>query len=150
VEEDSSLFLHEISHDVFTFRTEKKDQEIIPLWLVVPSFEDYSDEEKQSPTSQFTDQRSDQLVYDNYESSSELDGHDFQEQTVGPYPLFTKQDYLEEIIHPRPVRYTKQQDEEKSFSTGPIYDDYESDPWESQEEEPEELEEQQKEKFISY
>jgi hypothetical protein len=41
------------------------------------------------------------------------------------------------------------QDEEKSFPTGPVYDDYESDPWESQEEEPEEPEEQQKEQFIS-
>jgi hypothetical protein len=33
-----------------------------------------------------------------------------------------------------------------SFPTGHVYDDYESDPWESQEEEPEE---QQKGKFIS-
>jgi hypothetical protein len=54
VEEDSSLFLHEISHDVFTFGTERKDREIVPLWPVVPRFEDYSDKEKQSPTSQFT------------------------------------------------------------------------------------------------
>ena len=46
VEEDSSLFLHDISHDVFTFGTEKKDREVIPLWPVVPSFEDYSNEEK--------------------------------------------------------------------------------------------------------
>jgi hypothetical protein len=49
VEEDSSLFLHEISHDVFTFGTEKKDREIVPLWPVVPSFEDYSDEEQVKP-----------------------------------------------------------------------------------------------------
>jgi hypothetical protein len=46
VEEDSSLFLHDISHDVFTFGTKKKDREVIPLWPVVPSFEDYSNEEK--------------------------------------------------------------------------------------------------------
>jgi hypothetical protein len=72
---------------------------------------------------------------------------DFQEQTVGPYPLFIKQDYLEEIIPPRPAEDTKQQDEEQSFPMGPVYDDYESDPWESQEEE--EPEEQQKEQFIS-
>jgi hypothetical protein len=146
VEEDSSLFLHEISHDVFTFGTEKKDWEIIPLWYVVPRFDDYSNEEQQSPTSQFTDQRSNQPVYDSYESSSELDVQDFQEQTIGPYPLFIKKDYLEEIIPPRPAEDTEQQDEEKRFMTGPVYDYYESDPWESQEEEPEE---QQKEQFIS-
>jgi hypothetical protein len=50
MEEYFSLFVHEISHDVFTFGTEKKDREIIPLWPIVPSFEDYSDEEKHSPT----------------------------------------------------------------------------------------------------
>jgi hypothetical protein len=86
VEEDCSLFLHEISHDVFTFGIEKKDQEIIPFLqdggvLCSPSFDDYSDEEQQSPTSQFDDQRSIQPVYDNYESDSELDMQDFQEQT---------------------------------------------------------------------
>jgi hypothetical protein len=47
--------------------------------------------------------------------------------------------------HPGPED-TKQHDEEKSFPTGPVYDDYESDPWESHEEEPEE---QQKGWFIS-
>jgi len=36
----------------------------------------------------------------------------------------------------------------QSFPTGPIYDDYDSDLWESQEEEPEELVEQLKMKFI--
>jgi hypothetical protein len=34
----------------------------------VPSFDDYSEEEKQSPTSQFVDQRRSQPVYDSYES----------------------------------------------------------------------------------
>jgi hypothetical protein len=58
VEEDCSLFLHEISHDVFTFGIEKKDREIVPFFqdggvLCSPSFDDYSDEEKQSPTSHF-------------------------------------------------------------------------------------------------
>jgi hypothetical protein len=46
VEEDSSLFLHDISHDVFTFGTEKKDPEVVPLWPVVPILEYYSNEEK--------------------------------------------------------------------------------------------------------
>jgi hypothetical protein len=40
---------------------------------VVPIFDDYSDEEQQSPTSQFSNQRSIQLVYDSYEIDSELD-----------------------------------------------------------------------------
>jgi hypothetical protein len=31
VEEDCSLFLHEISHDVFTFGIELKDREIVPF-----------------------------------------------------------------------------------------------------------------------
>jgi hypothetical protein len=56
VEEDCSLFLHEISHDVFTFGIEKEDLEIVPflqdeeVWCS-PSFNDYSVEEQQSPTS---------------------------------------------------------------------------------------------------
>jgi hypothetical protein len=54
--------------------------------------------------------------------------------------------YCEEINHPWPAEITEQHDEEKNFPTGPVYDDYESDPWESQEEEPEE---QQEEQFIS-
>jgi hypothetical protein len=50
VEKDFFLFLHEISHDVFTFGTEKKDREIIPFFqdggvLCSPSFDDYSDKE---------------------------------------------------------------------------------------------------------
>jgi hypothetical protein len=78
VEEDCSLFLHEISHDVFTFGIEKKDREIVPFLqdggvLCSPNFDDYSDEEKQCPASQFADLGSSQPVYDSYESSSELD-----------------------------------------------------------------------------
>jgi hypothetical protein len=38
------------------------------------------------------------------------------------------------------------ENQEKNFPMGPVYDDYESDPWESQEEEPEE---QQKGNFGS-
>jgi hypothetical protein len=63
---------------------------------------------------------------------------DFQEQTIEPYPLFTKEKYHEEISHPSPSEDIEQYEEEQSFSTGPVYDHYESDPWESQEEEPEE------------
>jgi hypothetical protein len=59
---------------------------------------------------------------------------DLQEQTVEPYPLFTNEEYYEEINHP------EKHEEEKNFPTGPVYDDYESDLWESQEEEPEKSE----------
>jgi hypothetical protein len=50
VEEDCSLFLHEISHYVFTFGIEKKDREIIPFLqnggvLCSPTFDNYSNEE---------------------------------------------------------------------------------------------------------
>ena len=61
VEEDSSLFLHDISHEVFTFGIESKDWEVIPFLqdggvLCSPSFDDHSG----------------------------------KEQTVEPYPLSTK------------------------------------------------------------
>jgi hypothetical protein len=75
-------------------------------------------------------------VYDSYESSSELDMQDFQEHTAEPYPLFINENYYEEIGHPWPAEDIEQQVEEKIFPMGPVYDDYESDPWESQEEEP--------------
>jgi hypothetical protein len=62
VEMDCSLFLHEISHDVFTFGVEMEDREIVPFLqdggvLFSPSFDDYLEEEQQSPTSQFADHR---------------------------------------------------------------------------------------------
>jgi hypothetical protein len=145
-EEDCSLFLHEISHDVFTFGIEKEDLEIVPflqdeeVWCS-PSFNDYSVEEQQSPTSQIDDLGSSQPVYDSYESGSELDTQNFQEKTAEPSPLFTNERRCEEISPP------EQQIEKQSFPTGPIYDDYDSDPWESQEEASEEPEEQSKMQF---
>jgi hypothetical protein len=106
--------------------------------LVVPIFDDYSDEEQHIHTSQFVDQRSNHSVYDNYESNSELDMQDIQEHTIEPYPLFIKEDYHEEINHPVLAEITEQQIEEQRFLTGPVYVDYESDPWESHEDEPKE------------
>jgi hypothetical protein len=82
---------------------------------VVPSFDDYSDEEQQSPTSQKMNQRRNQPVYDSYESDSELDMQDIQEHTTEPYPLFIKEDYHEEINHPWPAEITEQQNEERAF-----------------------------------
>jgi hypothetical protein len=80
-------------------------------------------------------------VYDSYESGSELDTQNFQRKTVEPSPLFTNEIQYEEISPP------KQQIEKQSFPTGPIYDDYNSDPWESQEETLEEPAEQSKMQF---
>jgi hypothetical protein len=73
-------------------------------------------------------------VYDSYESNSEMDMQDFQEHTSESYPLFTKGKYCEEISHPWPTEITEKHIEEQSSSHGPVYDDYESDPCESQEE----------------
>jgi hypothetical protein len=104
-EEDCSLFLHKISHDVFTFGIRKEDLEIVPflqdeeVWCS-PSFNDYSVEEQQSPTSQIDDLGSSQPVYDSYESSSELDTQNFQDKTAEPSPLFTNERQCEEIIPP--------------------------------------------------
>jgi hypothetical protein len=58
VEEDCSLFLHKISHDVFTFRVEMEEWGIVPVLQVgealsPPDFNDYLEEEQQSPTSPF-------------------------------------------------------------------------------------------------
>lgn len=108
VEEDCSLFLHEIYHDVFTFGIENQDQEIVPFLqdggvLCSLGFDDYSSEEQQSPTSQFVDQRIKHHVFDIYKSYSELDMQDFQEHTVDPYPFFSNEEYYEEILRPWPA-----------------------------------------------
>jgi hypothetical protein len=101
-EEDCSLFLHEISHDVFTFGIGKEDLEIVPflqdeeVWCS-PSFNDYLVEEQQSPTSQIDDLGSSHPVYDSYESSFEMDTQNFQDKTVEPSPLFTNERQCEEI-----------------------------------------------------
>jgi hypothetical protein len=73
---------------------------------------------------------------------------DFQEQIVEPYPLFTNEEYYEGINYPGPAEDNEHHIEEQRFSTGPVYDDYESDPWQSQGEGPEEPEEKQKGLFI--
>jgi hypothetical protein len=135
VEEDGSLFLHKISHDVFTCGIEKEDLGIVPLLqveeaLFTPDFDDYLEEEQQSPISPFACQSS-QTTHDSYRSESELDVLDFQEQIAEPYPLPAKENYHEEISHP------EQQLEGQSFPMAPIYDGYESDPWESYEEQEE-------------
>jgi hypothetical protein len=151
VEEDSSLFLKDISHDVFASEIEMKNQEIAPVLqdggvVCSSNFVVYSDEEQQIPTSYFDDLKSNQPVYESYESNFELDVQDLQEHTVEPYPLFIKEKHFEEINHPGPTENTEQHNEEHNFSLGPVYDDYESDPWESREE----GEGEPKGQFISY
>jgi hypothetical protein len=100
VEDDCPLSLHKISHDLFTFGIEKKDREIVPFLqdggvFFSPNSVDCFDEDKQSPTSQFVDQRINHPAYDNYESNSEMDMQDFQEHITDPYSLFVKENYHE-------------------------------------------------------
>jgi hypothetical protein len=73
-------------------------------------------------------------VYDSCESDSEMDMKDFQEHATNPFPLYIKEKHCVEIDHPGPA-----EDQEKSFPMGPVYEDYDSDPWESHEEEEEEI-----------
>jgi hypothetical protein len=139
VEEDCSLFLHEISHDVFKFGVETEERGIVPFLQVEealspPDFDDYLEEEQQSPTSPFSCQSS-QTTYDSYESESELDMLGFQEQVAEPYPLLAKENYHEEIIHLGLSGDAEQYEEGQNLPGGPIYDGYGSDPGESQEEE---------------
>jgi hypothetical protein len=100
----------------------------------------YSDEEQQIPASYFDDSGSSQPVYDSYESDSEMNMKDFQEHATEPFPLYIEGKHCVEIIHPGPA-----EDQEKSFPMGLVYEDYDSDPWESHEEEEGEPNEQ----FIS-
>jgi hypothetical protein len=58
---------------------------------------------------------------------------DLQEHTSGPCPLFIKENYHKEISRLGPI-----EDQEKNSPICLVYDDYDSDPWESQEEEEEE------------
>jgi hypothetical protein len=99
----------------------------------------YSDEEQQIPASYLDDSGSSQPVYDSYESDFELDMKDFQEHAAEPFPLYIEGKHCVEISHPGPA-----EDPEPSFPIGLVYEDYDSDPWESHEEEGE-----RNEQFIS-
>jgi hypothetical protein len=106
VEEDFSLFLQEVSHDVFSPVIEEKNQEIAHFSLQdkrvlgSPIFDEYSDEEEKIPTSHFVDLGSNQPVYDNYESDSDVDMKEFQDHTIEPFPLYIKEQHCVEINHP--------------------------------------------------
>jgi hypothetical protein len=79
-------------------------------------------------------------VYDSFESDSELDMNDFQEHAIEPFPLYIEGKHCVEISHPGPAK-----DQEQIFPMGLVYDDYDSNPWESHEKEEGEPNEQ----FIS-
>jgi hypothetical protein len=127
VEEVSSLFLHGFSHDIFF--PEIKEKKIM-----------YEQPEAAGPTIPETNifdgitileedhRNKGQPLFDEYYSDDEKHA----------YPTFDHYKHIEEPVS------------KKSFPTGPIYDDYDSDPWESQEEEPEEPAEQSKIQFTDY
>jgi hypothetical protein len=54
---------------------------------------------------------------------------DFQEHTMEPFPLYIKEKHCVEMHHSVPT-----EDKGKIFPMFPVYDDYDSDPWESHEE----------------
>jgi hypothetical protein len=62
---------------------------------------------------------------------------DFQEQVTKPCIFLTKENYHEEISHLSLSGDAEQYEEEQNLPGGPVYDEYESDPGESQEEEKE-------------
>jgi hypothetical protein len=82
LEEDPSLFLQEISHEMFSPRIEMKNQEIAPVlqdggFLRSLGFDEYSDEEKQILASHSVYLGRIQPTYEIFESYSKLDMQDF-------------------------------------------------------------------------
>jgi hypothetical protein len=69
-----------------------------------------------------------------YMESYVLYFEDFQEHTTEPFPLYIEEKHCVEIFHSVPT-----EDKEKRFQVVLVYDDYDSDPWESHEEEEGEL-----------
>jgi hypothetical protein len=82
VEEDLSLFLQEVSHDIFSPKIEERDRGIVHFSvqdqgaLGSPIFDEYSDEEEKI---HFADLRSSQPSYDSYES--DYDGEQYFEES---------------------------------------------------------------------
>jgi hypothetical protein len=77
-------------------------------------------------------------VLDNPVCEEEVISNTEQEQPIFyEYPS-EEEEGLDMQLFSSPAVITKPQNEEHNFPMGPVYDDYESDPWESQEEEPEE------------
>jgi hypothetical protein len=130
VEEDSSLFLQEVSHDIFLPRIKEKNhmyEQPEAAVTVVPEMDIFNSYILDGIIVLEVDHRYEgQPLFDEYSSDDEQQA----------YPTF---DHYED---------TDRHDNKKRFPMVPIYDDYESDPWESQEEEEPE-EQQQNGQFIS-
>jgi hypothetical protein len=93
------------------------------MWFMVDGSPEYRVEEDVPSSSAHDDEE--QPLFDVYYSDDEQQA----------YPTFDHYKYTEEPVS------------KQSFPIGPIYDDYDSDPWESKEETPEEPEEQSKMQF---
>jgi hypothetical protein len=87
-----------------------------------PIFDEYSDEEEQIPTSHFVDLRSNQPVYDNYESDFDEDMKEFQDHTIDPFSSFIKEQHCEEINHPGSADNIKQPMTSSEISLQPCSD----------------------------
>jgi hypothetical protein len=70
-----------------------------------------------------------------YMESYVSDFKNFQDLTIETFPLFIEEKHCVEISHLGPAEDIQEHDKEQSFPMVPVYDDYDSDPWESHEEE---------------
>jgi len=59
----------------------------------------------------------------------------FQDLAIDTFPLFIEEKHCVEINHPGPEEDIQEHDKEERFPMVHVYDDYDSDPWESHEEE---------------
>jgi hypothetical protein len=120
VEEDSSLFLQEVSHDIFLPRIKEKNhmyEQPEATVTVVPEMDIFNSYILDGIIVLEVDHRYEgKPFFDEYSSDDEQQA----------YPTF---DHYED---------TERHDKKQSFPMVPIYDDYESDPWESHGEEEEE------------
>jgi hypothetical protein len=120
VEEDSSLFLQEVSHDIFLPRIKEKNlmyEQPEAAVTDVPEMDIFDSYILDGITILEVDHRNEgKPFFDEYSSDDEQQA----------YPTF---DHYED---------TDRHDNKQSFPMVPIYDDYESDPWESHGEEEEE------------
>jgi hypothetical protein len=120
VEEDSSLFLQEVAHDIFFPRIKEKNlmyEQPEEAVTAIPEMDNFDSYILDGITILEVDHRNEgQPLFDEYSSDDEQQA----------YPTF---DHYED---------SDQLDNKQSFPMVPIYDDYGSDPWESHGEEEEE------------
>jgi hypothetical protein len=63
----------------------------------------------------------------------------FQDLTIDTFPLFIEEKHCVEISHPGPAEDIQEHDKDQIFPMVPFYHDYDYDPWESHEEEEEQM-----------